>query len=287
MTQSSLAISPEPLPNPGALAVFDAKRPPQTVNGHADVYTVSIALKQMTLVLRVSRPAHQDGRVILGVSGAGAQGQSAANGHGEAEKVVSLHVQNGLLADCFDRLRGRAVAGKISLRANELPPDPVIERLGHALYAAGRSGEGLEGAFVEATCLAIVLRLLSLRGEPAPAPARTTRSALPKWRLKRALDYIDAHLAEPVTLADIAAFAGLSRMYFAAQFRAATGVRPHEYLLRRRIHRAQELLSTSGLAVVEVALNVGFQTQAHFTTVFKRFVGDTPYQWRRQNRQGV
>jgi AraC-like DNA-binding protein len=72
-------------------------------------------------------------------------------------------------------------------------------------------------------------------------------------------------------------------MHFAAQFRAATGFRPHEYLLRRRIQRAEELLRLSTMTLVDIALTVGFQTQAHFTTVFKRFVGDTPYQWRNAN----
>jgi len=83
-----------------------------------------------------------------------------------------------------------------------------------------------------------------------------------------------------ITLQDLALAAGLSRMYFAAQFRAATGLRPHEYLLKRRIERAVELLKRAEISLVDVALTVGFQTQAHFTTVFKRFAGDTPYQWR-------
>jgi AraC-like DNA-binding protein len=69
-------------------------------------------------------------------------------------------------------------------------------------------------------------------------------------------------------------------MHFAAQFRAATGLRPHEYLLRRRIERAQELLLGSGMPVVEVALSVGFQTQSHFTSAFKRIVGQPPSAWR-------
>jgi len=69
-------------------------------------------------------------------------------------------------------------------------------------------------------------------------------------------------------------------MHFAAQFRTAVGMRPHEYLLKRRIERAEELLKQARVSLVEVALTVGFQTQAHFTTVFKRFAGDTPYQWR-------
>jgi AraC-like DNA-binding protein len=70
-------------------------------------------------------------------------------------------------------------------------------------------------------------------------------------------------------------------MHFAALFRVATGARPHEYVLRRRIERAQELLRDSSLTLVDVALSVGFQTQSHFTTVFKRFTGETPHRWRR------
>jgi AraC-like DNA-binding protein len=103
---------------------------------------------------------------------------------------------------------------------------------------------------------------------------------LAKWRLKRALEYIEHRLAEPITLADIAFETGLSRMYFAAQFRAATGVGPHEYLVRRRIERAQQLLLQPNASVVDVALSVGFKTQAHFTTIFGRFVGQTPHAWR-------
>jgi AraC-like DNA-binding protein len=92
-----------------------------------------------------------------------------------------------------------------------------------------------------------------------------------------------ANLAEPICLADIAAATGLSRMHFAAQFRVATGLRPHEYLLQRRIEHAQALLLTSRLPLVEIALEVGFKTQAHFTTVFARLVGETPNVWRQRN----
>ncbi len=71
-------------------------------------------------------------------------------------------------------------------------------------------------------------------------------------------------------------------MHFAAQFRAATGMRPHEYLLRKRTERAQTLLSASLLPLVEIALEVGFKSQSHFTTVFTRFVGKPPSTWRHQ-----
>ena len=106
---------------------------------------------------------------------------------------------------------------------------------------------------------------------------------LQKWRLKRVEEYVENHLSEKISLSDLAAVAGLSRMHFASQFRMATGLRPHEYLLRRRVQRAERLLCESAIAIVEIALTVGFQTQAHFTTVFKRFVGYTPHQWRSAN----
>jgi AraC family transcriptional regulator len=106
-------------------------------------------------------------------------------------------------------------------------------------------------------------------------------SALADWRLKRVAAFVEKHLAKPLTLAEIASAAGLTRMHFAAQFRVATGLRPREYVMRRRIERAQCLLAGGALSIVEVALSVGFQNQAHFSTVFRRYVGQTPARWRR------
>ena len=93
-----------------------------------------------------------------------------------------------------------------------------------------------------------------------------------------------AHIAEPVSLTELAAVAGLSRMHFAAQFRAATGCSPHTYLLNRRIEEAKTLMATTTMPLAEVALAVGFQAQCHFSTVFKRFTGETPATWRTARR---
>lgn len=110
-------------------------------------------------------------------------------------------------------------------------------------------------------------------------PARAS-SGLVAWRLKRVLAFMEEHYWEPVTLADMARVAGLSRMHFAARFRVSTGVRPHEYLLRLRVERAQKLMLESTEPLAQVAFSVGFQTQAHFTTVFRRFAATTPNRWR-------
>jgi AraC family transcriptional regulator len=177
-------------------------------------------------------------------------------------------------------------------RAIESSGDPVIRQLSSALIAAKCANGPHTGIYVDAVRLAIVARLLCLQSDAQPSPryvnvetAEGQMRALQKWRLKRVLEHIDKHLADKISLSDLAAVAGLSRMHFAAQFRTAMNLRPHEYLLRRRIERAKELLHQSTMTIVEISLTVGFQTQAHFTTVFKRFVGDTPHRWR--SRAGI
>ena len=104
--------------------------------------------------------------------------------------------------------------------------------------------------------------------------------------MKRATGYIAANLYEAISLTDISTAAGLSRMHFAAQFRAATGVSPHEYLLMRRVERAQALLLTTRMPLVQIALEAGFKTLAHFTTVSARLVGETANVWRQCDHRG-
>jgi AraC family transcriptional regulator len=102
--------------------------------------------------------------------------------------------------------------------------------------------------------------------------------------MKRVQEYVGAHLEGCISLVHLAKVAGLSPMHFAAQFRAATGHRPHDYLLQQRIESAKDILSTKEMALAEVALAVGFHAQAHFSTVFKRLTGETPARWRKRQR---
>ena len=113
---------------------------------------------------------------------------------------------------------------------------------------------------------------------------RTRINALPSWRLRRVEEYVEAHLDRGMGLSELAKVAGLSRMHFAAQFRIATGYRPHEYLMHQRIEHAKSLLSNTEMPLVEVALSVGFSTQAHFSTLFKRITSETPARWRRASK---
>jgi AraC family transcriptional regulator len=103
---------------------------------------------------------------------------------------------------------------------------------------------------------------------------------LQPWRLKRACAYVEAHLAEPLSLAQMSLAAGFTTMHFARLFRASTGISPHAYVLRRRIEVAQAALMNADLAMLDVALMVGFRTQAHFSAVFKKLTGQPPQRWR-------
>ena len=159
----------------------------------------------------------------------------------------------------------------------------TVDKLSRVLRTAGIDIRKLDRSAHNAMRLAAVARLVeSLEPSQSQVENRRAVAALPKWRLLRVLKYIDANIGEPIKLANLASAAGLSRMYFAKQFRAATGSRPHDYVLRKRIEHAQQMLAAKPAALVDIALSVGFQTQAHFTTVFKKFVGITPCQWRRE-----
>lgn len=171
--------------------------------------------------------------------------------------------------------------------AADLGADPVIRRLFRELDA-GDKAAAADGIYTDAIRLALVARWLGVTSSSnAARVSHASSGTLPTWRLKRVTVFVDEHIGETITLADLAEVAGLSRMYFAAQFRAATGLRPHEYVLRRRIDHAKTMLMQTRDSLVDIAMSVGFQTQAHFTTVFKRFVGETPRQWRSVHRQLV
>jgi AraC family transcriptional regulator len=108
---------------------------------------------------------------------------------------------------------------------------------------------------------------------------------LPRRKLHTVIEYIMESLEGNPTVERMAAVVHLSPYHFARQFKAATGLPPHQYVIARRVERAQQLLRTDGeLGLVEVALRVGFSDQSKFSLHFKRIVGVTPRQFRTSAR---
>lgn len=242
-------------------------------------HVVGIALRRINIRLAFCGHVVQDGVFMPGMLIVNEPGLLVDGLLRGPTDVLHLHIPNEIIAECGQHIDPRGTAALPS--GASTARDPAIERLGMALLEA----DGLSGSFArlyaDSISIAIVTRLL----DTARRTSRTERpkvAELAKWRLRRALDYIDGHLAQPIGLADLAAATGLTRMHFAAQFRAATGMRPHEYLLRRRIEHAQHLLRCSGEPIIEVASQTGFKTQAHFTSTFTRLVGQPPRAWRQE-----
>lgn len=103
-------------------------------------------------------------------------------------------------------------------------------------------------------------------------------------QLRLVLDYMHAHFSEDLSLQAIAQQLHLSSHYFGRLFRQSTGKTPHQYVTECRLERAKQLLKQTNLQVVEVAAEVGFRSQSHFTTVFKEQMRTTPLQFRKALR---
>ncbi|KVV51465.1 AraC family transcriptional regulator [Burkholderia territorii] len=242
-------------------------------------HCIGISLKCTSLTFAHAGRVLVDGRVTAGAAQVTAPGvHCEADFHG-ASDVLHLFASQRVLAECYEDLFGRPPSGDVVIDDPRLIRDPALERLSQALAVSHTRDGALGKVFADGVSLAIVSRIIARHFSLPQRDARRT-AELPSWRMRRVVEYVDAHLADPIGLADMAKSAGLTRMHFAAQFRHATGLRPHEYLMRRRIERAQQLLLESRHNVLDVALSTGFRSQAHFTTVFKRFVGQTPCCWR-------
>jgi AraC-like DNA-binding protein len=110
--------------------------------------------------------------------------------------------------------------------------------------------------------------------------ARRAQGGLPAHKLRRVVEFIEAHIDVPITLARLAAVVYLSPFHFHRQFKRSMGLTPGQYISQLRIKRARTLLSESDLPLAEVAAQVGFADQSHFTAAFRRTTSMTPATYR-------
>jgi RpiB/LacA/LacB family sugar-phosphate isomerase len=107
---------------------------------------------------------------------------------------------------------------------------------------------------------------------------------LPPRRLQRVLSHIRENIAQELSVGELAEVAGMSQYYFSKLFKISTGTTPHQYVMRQRVERSQELLRENKLGLSEIATMVGFETQSHFTSVFHRVANLTPKHYRDMHR---
>lgn len=225
-----------------------------------------------TFVVRGARRYAQPGELCFVQPGEAHDGEP----HGPGYAYRMSYPTVGLLRRIAAEVTGRETTGTPSFAAPIAPDPEGAARFAEAHRALEESGRlAADERFIGA------LALILTRHARIGAPHRV--GAEPR-AVERARAYLDAHFADDVDLATLAAAAGLSRFHLIRAFRRATGLTPHAWLTDRRIRAARPLLA-AGLPPGEVAEACGFADQSHLTRAFKARVGVTPGRFRAGGRE--
>jgi AraC family transcriptional regulator len=134
---------------------------------------------------------------------------------------------------------------------------------------------------------AYLMRALALLSSHDRNPGSTQSAPilgrLARWKVNRVIGYIDINLASEIRSGDLARLVDLSESHFSRAFKSSVGVSPLDYITRRRVELAREMMRASDQALAQIAVVCGWSDQSHFCRVFRRVVGLSPDAWRRAN----
>lgn len=257
-----------------------------TTDHGCDAHVVSYVVRQTNLLLSVDGITVLDGDVPAGTTVlTGPDRHHARAVYRRDFDIFRVFVPQFALAESFAAVTGDPAPPRIELFDAEASDDGVLRHLMMSLIRAADEGGPLGPPFLDSIGATLATHLIGQFARKPDHQPKRSLSPLAPWRLKRATSFVEANLTKPIGLVDLSAAAGLSRMHFAAQFRTATGVSPHTYILQRRIEAAKQLLGEPQHTIRHVACAVGFKSEAHFVNVFRRLVGDSPGRWRRSMRE--
>jgi len=195
--------------------------------------------------------------------------------------IVSQPARSLLLRLTPRLLRETTEAMGLASREAELAPsihirDAQVERIGWMMQAEDQEGYPSGRLFADSLAVALATRLLSLQTRRGAVPS--SGGGLPGWRLRNVIEYIEAHLDEDLTLAELATVAGFSLSHFKLLFKQAVGSPVHRFVLERRVERARMLLLEGGRSMTEIALEAGFAHPSHMARCIHRVLGRSPSQ---------
>lgn len=202
----------------------------------------------------------------------------AARGRGDAMRFVRHLILQFEAAPLARMMDGEVDLANV-LRLRPMFLDPGIMRLAQLFAEECETDQPHSRLYGDNLSMALVLALSRLA---APEPSRSIRQGqLAPWQLRRVTEYLSAHLAEDIPLQALSDLVKLSRSYFSRAFKISTGLAPHQWLLQARIGRAKQLLLETDRPLAQIAIDVGFADQAHFTRTFRREAGESPGAWQR------
>ncbi|THK34157.1 AraC family transcriptional regulator [Ensifer sp. MPMI2T] len=167
-------------------------------------------------------------------------------------------------------------------RLREIPAlvnrsDAVTGTLLRSLCTEMSFGHRPDTVYVEHLVCLIGLRMAGLQETRSPT---ANHGRLGRRTFERVRDYIDANMASDISLSEVAAIAGMPIDTFARRFKETTGRPPYAYILEERVRRAEVLLGDTSMTIGAIAFRLGFSSQSHFTTTFRRLKGITPRAYR-------
>ena len=194
--------------------------------------------------------------------------------------VVQLYLPHTML----ERVAREAdTATPTDLLERTAHPDPVTSRL---LLSAADVLEGngaLDTLFRHQLIDHLATRILAAH-TGSPTPFQPTMGGLPPKVLLRAIERLRSDSDADVSLAALAADAGLSRFHFCRAFKESTGLSPHAWLRQHRLEQAMNMLRDTDESVVSIAAALGYSSQTAFAAAFRKLTSETPSEWRRRRR---
>jgi len=160
--------------------------------------------------------------------------------------------------------------------------DSQIVQIGALLEGELYSGFSSGRLFGESLGAALSAHLMHHYSDRRSSNAQELNRGLPNKTLMTAIEYIQAHASENIGLESVADAVHVSPFHFCRLFKQSTGLTPYKYVIHFRIEEAKKLLRADNLSIAEIAQQVGFQHQSHFSEAFRKITGATPSQWRRE-----
>ncbi len=216
---------------------------------------------------------YRPGTVGLTPGGVTNRLRRSVNRDAGAAHKVNIYIPRSVVAEATDLFGGET-------SISDSPPgslghlDEAVRQIALSLIRAFRAGA--PDAYGESAVHWLALHLSAFargaRGQ-SEAPRRVT---LEDRRLRKALDCVSDRFGEPLSIAEVAAEAGISKFHFSRLFRLAMGMSPYQWLLNTRLDAAKSMLEGTDLPVAEVASRCGFENANYFSTTFTRRFGFSP-----------
>ncbi len=278
------AVTPLPQPHTGSRIALRSSKTLGWQGFGADLVNVSAGLHRIA-ALKHHRVGVHVGAPVRARCVCNERSYSRIQAHGDADvipagldgqwsddaacTIFSVWISEDFASRTVEQLELKS--DEVRLRPQFQMRDPRFQHLAWALRAELEADDASDPLYAESLCTAMIVRLIG------NAPSRDDRRrTLAPNTAARVIDFIEAHLDQRLTLTDLAAHAGLSVPHFKALFRETLGMPVHQYVVRRRVERARDLLLQGRLSASQIALETGFAHQSHMAHWMNRLLGVTP-----------